>query len=168
MTTTPSARSREGERLVWSSTQLALVASLAALIGAVSARAWPVRGRSSADRAIREIRERLDALEGRVAPEPARPPSHPLGPRRLPRRDPALISPTTPKLIAVPDLSANSESDSDSTRDLRRKYRDIWAWADAGLDAEAIARSSGLPIGQVELILGLRRFDPGSPGTRPV
>ena len=33
----------------------------------------------------------------------------------------------------------------------------IWALADAGAPAEAIARETGQPIGQVELILGLRR-----------
>jgi hypothetical protein len=67
-----------------------------------------------------------------------------------------------PKLIAVPDLSAPPAPESDSAHALRLKYQEIWDQADSGLDAEAIARASGQPVGQIELILSLRRFDPGS------
>ena len=41
--------------------------------------------------------------------------------------------------------------------ELQRRYGAIWEMAERGLNAEAIARASGQPVGHVELVLGLRR-----------
>jgi hypothetical protein len=63
-----------------------------------------------------------------------------------------------PTLIAVPSLAASvAETSAEAAVELGRRFGAIWALADAGEPAEAIARTIGQPIGQVELILGLRR-----------
>ena len=40
---------------------------------------------------------------------------------------------------------------------LERRFRPVWDLADSGQAIDAIARATGQPIGQVELILALRR-----------
>ena len=60
-------------------------------------------------------------------------------------------------LIAVPNLAAPASPASEAAAELARRFGAIWAMADAGEPVEAIARETGHPIGQVELILGLRR-----------
>jgi hypothetical protein len=63
-----------------------------------------------------------------------------------------------PTLIAVPSLSASDANASTAVaEELGRRFGAIWALADAGETAEAIARTTGHPVGQVELIFGLRR-----------
>ncbi len=64
--------------------------------------------------------------------------------------------PSGPILITVPDLAAK-EARPASPLELDQRFASIWAMADAGLSAEVIARDTGQPIGQVELILGLKR-----------
>ena len=63
-------------------------------------------------------------------------------------------------LIAVPNLAAefgpNHFDDLDPS-DLVGRFGPIWDLAEAGASAETIARATGQPVGQVELILGLRR-----------
>jgi hypothetical protein len=148
--------------------------------------------------ALVEVEARLDALVGRIArleareaaPRPvvvAAPAlaSTPPAPRREPirRTEPAAATAVTgPTLIAVPNLAAASlvgesgPADLVST-DLGRRFGAIWELADAGVAADAIARATGQPIGQVELILGLKRqlatagagdgagpAEPGGPG----
>jgi hypothetical protein len=49
---------------------------------------------------------------------------------------------------------------------LGRRFAAVWEMADSGATPEAIARETGHPIGQVELILGLRRRIPAE-GGRP-
>ena len=44
---------------------------------------------------------------------------------------------------------------------LARRFGPIWELADKGRSPGAIARETGQPIGQVELILGLRRPSDG-------
>ena len=61
-----------------------------------------------------------------------------------------------PMLIAVPDLTG-PPAETTAAAELTRRFRAIWDLADAGASAGAIARGTGQPIGQVELILGLRR-----------
>jgi hypothetical protein len=62
-----------------------------------------------------------------------------------------------PALIAVPNLEG-APSDRDATvNGLKERYAAIWALADTGATPEVIARAAGQPIGQIELILGLRR-----------
>jgi hypothetical protein len=67
-----------------------------------------------------------------------------------------------PTLITIPSLSAlGPEATATATAavaaELGRRFGAIWALADSGQSAEAIARTTGQPVGQVELILGLRR-----------
>ncbi len=40
---------------------------------------------------------------------------------------------------------------------LSQRYAAIWDLADSGASPDVIARATGQPIGQIELILGLRR-----------
>jgi hypothetical protein len=65
-----------------------------------------------------------------------------------------------PTLISVPNLAAGGIEQGASvitSSELGRRFGAIWEQADAGADAEAIARATGQLIGQVELILGLKR-----------
>ncbi len=62
-----------------------------------------------------------------------------------------------PTLISVPNLAAPPAAPSEAAAELDRRFGGVWAMADSGAAIEAIARESGYPIGQVELILGLRR-----------
>jgi hypothetical protein len=61
-------------------------------------------------------------------------------------------------LIAVPNLASTPPTDRDAAvNGLTQRYAAIWTLADQGASAEVIARATGQPIGQIELILGLRR-----------
>jgi hypothetical protein len=69
-----------------------------------------------------------------------------------------------PTLIAVPDLAAIVAADeaqlaeqARTADDLDQRHGALWTLSDSGYSADAIARQTGLPIGQVELILALRR-----------
>ncbi len=84
--------------------------------------------------------------------------SHPGGPRPVRRAEPGHPSPSGgPILIAVPDLSAPASPASEAAAEMDRRFGPVWAMADEGVPVDAIARETGYPIGQVELILGLRR-----------
>ncbi len=70
-----------------------------------------------------------------------------------------------PTLIAIPSLAENREPGAGSSdrateavvADLTLRFGPIWDRAEAGESVGAIAQASGLPIGEVDLILGLRR-----------
>lgn len=63
-----------------------------------------------------------------------------------------------PTLIAIPNMSAPQHMGASvANAELGRKFRAVWELADAGTPAETIAKRTGQPIGQVELIMGLRR-----------
>ncbi|WP_406696034.1 hypothetical protein V5E97_34065 [Singulisphaera sp. Ch08] len=117
-----------------------------------------------------DLRTRQDALEAmmekanstRLA-EPALK-AHPGPPlrrpgtrsRRIDAAEPTAVS--GPTLIAVPSLvTASLPSSAAVTHDLGRRFSPIWDLADTGATPDEIARSTGQPIGQVELILALRR-----------
>lgn len=77
---------------------------------------------------------------------------------RLHRIDPAVENAVPgPTLIAVPNLATSTEGTGPANEELGRRFAPVWSLADTGLSAEAIAERTGQPIGQVELILGLRR-----------
>lgn len=146
----------------------ALIATLALLLGLASAVAgalwWRVRAQPLVRAAwlARELAERQRALEGLLArfeSAGSTTPRHPQGPPPIRRVDPPEPAATPgPTLIAVPDLAANPEARAGSAADeLARRFGAIWSLADSGAGPEAIARATGQPIGQVELILGLRR-----------
>jgi hypothetical protein len=62
-----------------------------------------------------------------------------------------------PTLIAVPSLAAPPSERDASVRETSERYAAIWSLADAGSPVDVIARATGQPVGQIELILGLRR-----------
>lgn len=61
-----------------------------------------------------------------------------------------------PTLIAVPKLAAAQDRQA-MHGNLSQRYAAIWDLAHAGASPDVIARATGQPIGQIELILGLRR-----------
>jgi len=65
--------------------------------------------------------------------------------------------PSEPRLIAVPNLEAIPQDRDLTVSGLKERHAAIWALADSGSAPEVIARATGQPIGQIELILGLRR-----------
>lgn len=157
--------------MLWSSIPIAIIVVLSVLLAAMSAVAgalgWRLRLARTLPRAesVEALSRRLEELEKQVkAGWVERVPHHPVGPRRSVRIDRGSAVRRKPTLIAVPDLSAAPAAGTEPARTLRQRYQEIWSQADAGLDAEAIARQAGQPIGQVELILSLRRFDPEMAG----
>ncbi len=146
------------------------LAVVLALLGAVWAR---LRASPMAEtaRLVRELAQRqreLESVLARIEPGRGGPEAEPSGPKpssfsraSKPKRrfDPAAPSAVTgPTLIAVPNLSSpQAGASAAAAAELARRFGAIWALADSGAPAEAIAQATGQPIGQVELILGLRR-----------
>lgn len=146
---------------------LAIVSALAGL-GWAKLRSMPLvhaahlaRQLAERQQALEELIERLErtAKRGREAVPLA---AHPTGPppvtasRRIDVPQPSAY--TGPTLIAVPDLSAPPpDAPSKAGDELASRFGAIWQMAAQGVSSEEIARQSGQPIGQVELILGLRR-----------
>ncbi len=63
-----------------------------------------------------------------------------------------------PTLIAIPDLGAvEEESEGRTGSELGERHGEAWTLAAAGVPPEEIARQTGQPIGQIELIVGLYR-----------
>jgi hypothetical protein len=124
--------------------------------------AWARRTRDELD----EFRERLAALESRLGPPSPDPrPTRPVV-KIATRRADGPEEPPGPTLIAVPDLAAEPclEASEATAAAFGRRYAALWALADAGASAASIARETGQPVGQVELILGLRRTSPATAG----
>jgi hypothetical protein len=122
------------------------------------------------------IRARLEPLEG-IVDESTRVPqtrprwSGPSWPTTDPqrRRDSAAtrVDGGEPPLIAVPNLAAAANDREVVVNGLTQRYAAIWSLAASGSSAEVIARATGQPIGQIELILGLRRQIDGTRTTIP-
>jgi hypothetical protein len=72
-----------------------------------------------------------------------------------------------PPLIAVPNLASLPPDRQATLGALSQRYAAIWSLADNGASPEVIARATGQPIGQIELILGLRRQIDGGRTTIP-
>jgi hypothetical protein len=123
---------------------------------------------------------RIERAVSRSSPAPSRDPASrapelradrpdrsPLPAPRHRERDSAPEHPRPgPTLIRVPDLGgpgrvvgsqAEAARNSLASNDLSRRFARIWAMADQGATADRIAEASGQPIGQVELVLNLRR-----------
>lgn len=63
-----------------------------------------------------------------------------------------------PTLIAIPDLAAQGhEPDLRAETELVQRHAEVWTLAAGGMPPAEIARQTGQPIGQVELIVGLYR-----------
>ncbi len=93
--------------------------------------------------------------------------SHAFRPSRptptAPRVDPA------PTLISVPNLAAPDAPTADlaaAASTLAARHSAVWELAEEGMSTPAIALETGLPAGQVELILSLRP-PRVAPGRRP-
>jgi hypothetical protein len=127
------------------------------------------------DRRIEQLAGRVQSLEAlidqikavgqspAVADEPARAEVS-WGRRGLSRPHNGVVSASAeagakiePALIAVPSLAAVPNERDAAISGLTQRYAAIWTLADTGASAEVIARATGQPIGQIELILGLRR-----------
>ncbi len=64
---------------------------------------------------------------------------------------------SAPTLISVPSLATPPSERDASVDGISHRYAAIWNLADSGASADVIARATGHPIGQIELIMGLRR-----------
>jgi hypothetical protein len=125
----------------------------------------PAKARYEVARRLDDLAGRHVALEARLARIEASATeaaiviaSQPAGSKVGRRVDPG--QPATfegPTLISVPNLASPPSANSEAAAGLDRRFGPIWAMADEGTSTEAIARETGYPIGQVELILGLRR-----------
>jgi hypothetical protein len=74
------------------------------------------------------------------------------------------VGPDEPRLIAIPNLASTANDRESTVSSLNQRYAAIWSLADTGASPDVIARATGQPIGQIELILGLRRqIDGGRP-----
>lgn len=62
-------------------------------------------------------------------------------------------------LIEIPDVNSKGDvsAPSDALIEFENRFGLIWEMADEGRGDDEIARATGYPIGQIELILGLRR-----------
>jgi hypothetical protein len=64
----------------------------------------------------------------------------------------------SPTLIAIPNLTERDRSaDPQAENALSQRHSEVWTLAAAGLSPEEIARQTGHPKGEVELIVGLYR-----------
>jgi hypothetical protein len=104
---------------------------------------------------------------GDLRPRPIRAPGRAgmAGPTRVP--GPSLESPAESPLIAVPNLGATNHDREATLSSLSLRYTAIWTLAESGAAPDVIARATGQPIGQIELILGLRRQIDGGRTTIP-
>ena len=76
------------------------------------------------------------------------------------------VGPDEPRLIAIPNLASTASDREATLSSLNQRYAAIWTLADTGASPDVIARATGQPIGQIELILGLRRqIDGARPNT---
>jgi hypothetical protein len=147
-------------------TSLACALGLAASAGGLAlAAARLVRLRAE----CRAITLRLESLTARVArlesvpsavtaPAPSRPENGRGSRPRLRPDPPGPAKPLHPTLIQVPNLAAASPpGEPPDLAGMAVRFSAVWEQAASGASAEAIARETGQPVGQVELILGLRR-----------
>jgi hypothetical protein len=70
-------------------------------------------------------------------------------------------------LIAVPSLPGAPYDREASVSGLSERFDAIWSLADNGSSPEVIARATGQPVGQIDLILGIRRKIAGARTTIP-
>jgi hypothetical protein len=79
---------------------------------------------------------------------------------------PATLGEESP-LITVPNLASTTQDRQAMHGALSQRYAAIWTLADGGASSDVIARATGQPIGQIDLILGLRRQIDGARTKRP-
>jgi hypothetical protein len=101
---------------------------------------------------LRRLAARLEERAEPVAEAQEPPPTPPS--RRRPRGR------AVPTLISLPDLDDRPvEPDrlAATLAELEEKHGDVWRRGEAGEAADAIARDTGRPVGEVEMVLRLRR-----------
>jgi len=147
------------DSLLWLSASLACLLCLSLLSTAASLflirRAnHPSRSEHLAEQRLIQLSLDLRRLEQRVRE---------LERRRLstesagaPRDPGSTAREAAPSLISVPNMTLQADVDTDAAN-LDPKHEDVWTMAERGLDAAEIARTTGRPIGQVELIIRLHR-----------
>ena len=153
--------------------QTATLATLGAAALAMASATIAMARRSGRERAgcdalarrVDDLSLRLRAIESAIGPRSAPGAVGEVKPSR-PRRRVDAASPSAiagPTLIAVPSMAAGGSEviAQEAATGLGRRFGPIWDLADAGEPAGAIARATGHPIGQVELILALRRQTEG-------
>ena len=133
----------------------------------------PARGPARAGRRGRTIRRR--SKQESASPENGRARTGEVIPTGRSSR--AGVEFPTPRVEArgrrhIPDLRSESRGRLPTTakhpsNSLSQRYAAIWTLADQGASPEVIAKATGQPIGQIELILGLRRHIDGSRTTIP-
>jgi hypothetical protein len=70
-------------------------------------------------------------------------------------------------LISVPNLASSHDDREPASNPLSQRYSAIWALADQGATPEMIVKATGQPVGQIDLILSLRRHIDGPRTTIP-
>jgi hypothetical protein len=164
-----------------SSLVLALIVTLVRMLALVSGLAgalwWRLRSMPPGNPAsladeLAGLVHRLEGMLERLEPEAPGRPRHAAAPKLAARAQRVVFSlakaqpstasdeaPAAPTLITVPGLAdaPHTASTDPASSDLGQRFAAVWELADAGASPEAIARRTGHPIGQVELILGLRR-----------
>jgi len=156
------------------------VAGLACLVVAVTS--WMLatrqlkRTRSATEQRLQMLAQRLLRIESRIdelETHDRRTPDHHKNPPRRSapgesredRRTQSILevredknARSEPTLIAIPDLGAVAEpSEERADIGLSERHGEAWTLAAAGVPPEEIARQTGQPIGQIELIVGLYR-----------
>ncbi len=138
---------------------IVVLAVLLAVVSAIAGALWwrtrslPLTEAVVLARALMARRRALEDLLERVAAAAAQQgPSRGEVPPARAHQDQAL--PPAPRLIAVPDLSAPKDPVAKGHAERNARVLEL---ADAGTSSEEIARLTNQPVGQVELILGLRR-----------
>jgi hypothetical protein len=105
----------------------------------------------------------LAARDAEPAPAHSSPAQWPVAsrPRNGAHREPSVANGGAarlePALISVPNLAAAVHDRDALAGGLTQRYAAIWSLADNGSSPDVIARATGQPRGQIELILGLRR-----------
>jgi len=130
-----------------------------AILSSIASIATIRREHRARQRAFAELAAELASIRAVIAA--LEPPTQFLAPdgRHNLRRDRgrAGVAITGPILITVPDLSASDPGPVPVPPELAERFSGIWELSDSGASADAIARATGQPIGQIELILALRR-----------
>ncbi len=133
-------------------TAIVILSAMLAIVSALAGALW-MRLRSASQRSTTPTTTVAIPIPA-TAPTAAVP-TRPVRPRPTTRVEPAAPVVAGPTLIAVPDLGMTT-GEADRGDDLVRRFGAIWDLADSGASAESIARVTGQPVGQVELILNLR------------
>jgi hypothetical protein len=127
--------------------------------------AWRLRLRGESATTARTIEDlarrvgRLEALQAAPSDVPAPRSAFSERPQTAHRVDRPAASTLCPTLIEVPSLArtgARPGEVADASSELGRRFGPVWELAERGSSAESIARETGQPVGQVELILRLR------------